>query len=582
MQKLEEQRMKSNINKIFRRNIYLLELIDKIVYYFRVQNYDTALRIISIALDHLSIILQNLSEETEYFLEKENEINLNLLTGLVEGLMKAQISKDYVLLADLYELQMVPYLYHLQAFIIANEQELFDPEVYKFNFSVLKNSDEELLNTLMQHEKTLDELQHEYHVEYTSCGLKTLSFDMGNTVMYMHSNRNAISEAFALAHSWYEEDKTEYIVYGLGLGYHIKELGEIDTSIIIHVFESDIHMIQMACVSTDLYLILHNSNIHIHYDPDFTKLTNRLKQMNDETAFVIHYPSLCRIQNLIFKDKLESYFIQYNSSKNQARFMNSNFNDNINNYDNLIDILKDKFVHKDLYIVAAGPSLDKNYEQLKEVGGKGIILATGTVFKKIIKQGIVPDYVIVTDANPRVYSQIKGVENYEIPMLLLSTACRNFAKKYQGKKYIICQKDYKKAEEFASQAGAMLFNTGGSVSTTALDIGITFACKRIIFLGLDLAYTNNYVHATDTSQRDLANTEDLRQVEDIHGDLIFTSKSLDMYRKWIENRIRGVEGIEFIDATEGGAKIEGMKIRKLSECISSNENMNTGQNPKSY
>jgi len=28
-----------------------------------------------------------------------------------------------------------------------------------------------------------------------------------------------------------------------------------------------------------------------------------------------------------------------------------------------------------------------------------------------------------------------------------------------------------------------------------------------------------------------------------------------------------VENVEFIDATEGGAKIQGMKIMKLSECI---------------
>jgi hypothetical protein len=56
-------------------------------------------------------------------------------------------------------------------------------------------------------------------------------------------------------------------------------------------------------------------------------------------------------------------------------------------------------------------------------------------------------------------------------------------------------------------------------------------------------------------------------VEDIYGKLIYTSKSLDMYRQWIENRIKGIKDIEFIDATEGGARIKGMQIRKLSECI---------------
>jgi hypothetical protein len=101
-------------------------------------------------------------------------------------------------------------------------------------------------------------------------------------------------------------------------------------------------------------------------------------------------------------------------------------------------------------------------------------------------------------------------------------------------------------------------------------------------LGLDLAYTNNYVHALDTSRRELQGTDNLLQVEDIHGNQIFTTKVLNIYRKWIEDRINNITGIEFIDATEGGAKIEGMKIRKLSECISPNEDMKIEQKSKSH
>ncbi len=113
----------------------------------------------------------------------------------------------------------------------------------------------------------------------------------------------------------------------------------------------------------------------------------------------------------------------------------------------------------------------------------------------------------------------------------------------------------------------MLFNTGGSVSTTALDIGIKFGCKRIIFIGLDLAYTNNQGHALDTPTAEMMDTTELRKVLDINGRLVGTGKSLDIYRKWIEKRIKGIDNIEFIDATEGGALIEGMRVCKLVDVI---------------
>ena len=372
-----------------------------------------------------------------------------------------------------------------------------------------------------------------------------------------------------MANSWYlsAEEKSEYIIYGYGLGYHVKELSNLDRNIKIEIYESDINIIQLACVYTELTSISNNPNINLIYDPDFSKIFNRIKSLGSDTEFVIHYPSLRNIKNPSIRKSMENYFIQYSSMNNQRRLLNGNFNENILNYDSMMNELRETFSGRDLYIVASGPSLDKNFMQLREIRKNAIILATGTVLKKLINAGITPDYFIVTDANSRVYEQISGFENIQVPMLLLSTAFKDFAKKYQGKKYMICQKDYSKAEKYASLKGDMLFETGGSVSTTALDIGISFGCRRIIFVGLDLAYTDNFVHANDTSQRDLICTEGLWQVEDIYGNMVYTNRTLDIYRGWIEKRIRGVENVEFIDATEGGAKIQGMKIMKLSECI---------------
>jgi hypothetical protein len=292
-----------------------------------------------------------------------------------------------------------------------------------------------------------------------------------------------------------------------------------------------------------------------------------VNRFSNETKFLLHYPSLFNIKNNQIRENLENYFISYSSINNQLHSMNNNFRNNIQNYNYYIDDLEKQFMNKDLYIIAAGPSLDMNFRLLKNVGENSIIIATGTVLKKLMNAGIKPDYIIIIDANELVYRQIEGMEDVGIPLLGLSTVYHKVFKNYLGSKYLICQEGFKKAENYAFNNNFKLYKSGGSVSTTALEIGIQFKCNRIIFVGLDLAYTNNYDHALDTPLIEKVTGSTFRQIKDNNGDWVNTSRNMDIYRKWIENRIKDVSGIQIINATEGGAKIEGMIVDELKNLI---------------
>ncbi len=557
--------MKQAIKAMIGNNVELLNHIDKMIYNIRTQNYDAALRIGNIVMMKLDSFLELYISNQDEFTVISEHISLDTFQNLLEGLLDAQSHQNYVLLADLYEIQFIPFLTRIQEILISDNEITFNKNIYEVNLARLKRSNPELALRIRTMPIPTPAPDAGYSVEFTSCGLKTVAVRREGYTYYLHSNHLVLREASLLAQKWYRYDKSRYLIYGLGFGYHIRQLSLLDPDIQIEVYESDLGLIQLACAYSDLDRLLSNEHIKLIYDPEFIQLGKQLKTIEDDSELVIHYPSLQVLSAGPIKEKLENYFIQYNAVKNQLPLLNSNFNRNIKYYDGFVDNLKEAFKGKDVYIIAAGPSLDKNFLHLKEVGDNGIILATGTVFKKLINAGIEPDYVLVTDPNSRVYKQISGYEDSDVPMLFLSTAYHGFAANYKGKKYMVCQKDFLKAEEYAGQKGVQLFRTGGSVSTTALDIGITLGCKRIIFLGLDLAYTDNYAHASDTSRRDAAMVQDMRQVEDIHGNMVATSRSLDIFRVWIENRIRDVKGIEFIDATEGGAKIKGMRIARLAE-----------------
>ncbi len=552
------------LEEILEINSLLIEKNDNTVFFFRQQNFDRGIRIFKTVINMLEKLITNYNQTIIQLSNYEECYSQDSLLNILANILKAQEDKDYILLSDLLELQLRPFVIKLQEWIIVELNYSFSNHNKEKNLEIILDNDKELYKQLQPESKS----EVGFQCEYTASGLPTVKCNYSGKEFYLHSNNNPQYEAIIIANSWYNEDKHKYIIYGLGLGYHISQLSEIDSYIEIDVYEANLTILQLAAMYGVLGRCLLSGQVRVHYDPKCIKLAKKLSEVDEDTEFVIHGPSQRIIEEENIRDRMEEYFLHYQSVKNQKGILKGNFRSNVHNYDSNVDELSHLWKDKDIYIIAAGPSLDLNYKILKNIGNNGIVLATGTVFKKLMTAGIRPDYVIISDGNARVIGQISGLENESIPMLILSTAYKEFAIKYQGKKYLICQEGFSMAEEFAKEKGYKAYQTGGSVSTTALDVAVSLGAKKIVFVGLDLAYPNNLVHAEGTSRRYLADVNDLRTVKDVNGSLIKTSKHLDVYRRWIEERIRTTPNdIEFIDATEGGAFISGTKIMRLEEVV---------------
>ncbi len=399
----------------------------------------------------------------------------------------------------------------------------------------------------------------------TSSGEYTLAVEGKEGWKYLHSNGKPYEEARHLAKSWFDGEHFDYVVYGLGLGYHIAALLQIDAAIRVKVLEADANIIYLAENYGGVRAWKDSGRLEIIEDPNFTELV-RITNNLDGECFVIHYPSMALVRNIHYRNELEHYFIEYSSAQTQITRLMGNFVRNQKYFGREVTELREQFEERTAYIIAAGPSLDKNMEELKQLSGKKIMVSTGTVLKKLLKEGIRPDYVIVTDAGAATYVQTKDLEETGVPLLYLPTVYERVLAEYPGETYLVCQSGFKKSEQYAWEQGYPLYETGGSVTTTALDICIRLGCRRIVFVGLDLAYTGNRNHAADTAYSRAVSQGELF-VTDIYGEQVATGKNLDIYRRWIEKRIsrEDTAGIEFIDATEGGAKIEGTRIMKLKD-----------------
>jgi hypothetical protein len=274
--------------------------MDKAIFNFREQQYDKALGYIVHSFDEVRIIIEAIITDREYFNLVDTESMLEMLTGILEAKKK----KDYVLLADLLELQLVNFLIGVQELIINKEEMVFDEELYRENIHVLTEHSEGLDHYMLDQINTAQLLESGYRIEFTSCGLMTLAAENKGSKFYFHTNNKVYTEAFLLARQWFRKEVTAYIVYGYGMGYHIRELHKLAPDAEILVYEADVNVIQLACAFSAMENFLESDNTRLIYDPEFNRLQDQLQSKSESSAFYVHYPSYQNVKTAKGKEML--------------------------------------------------------------------------------------------------------------------------------------------------------------------------------------------------------------------------------------------------------------------------------------
>lgn len=303
----------TDIRSIFENNIKLSSYVEKAVIMVREGRCDEALGMIAESAEGINVLCDAVLNNRGYF----GNISEESIGEMLRNILEAKKQKDYVLLADIYELQLGSFIGSVQGLILEKEDFLdFDPNTYYTRIAVLKTrleagmrsmagvlgySDDEMLRRKVNREAELDEplspeelLSKGYSVEFTSCGLMTVRAAMENgNGIYLHTNANIPRESFLLADSWHESGVSAYTVFGLGMGYHVEELAELDKWAGITVFESDINILKLYAAFSNGAL-LKNDRISFVYDPDRTLIEAEIAAKADNERICVHYPSMRR------------------------------------------------------------------------------------------------------------------------------------------------------------------------------------------------------------------------------------------------------------------------------------------------
>ena len=238
----------------------------------------------------------------------------------------------------------------------------------------------------------------------------------------------------------------------------------------------------------------------------------------------------------------------------------------------LVDIMKKKEMEDiPAILVAAGPSLDKNVEDLKKARGKAFLMVVDTALNTVLEHGIIPDLTISIDSR-KPLNLFKNAEFKKIPIALSMNSNKEIVKKNHARHfYEVDEQSYLTRIIEKLGKDTIQLPSGGSVANNALSLLYEMGFRTIILVGQDLAYPGGVEHAEAAygkgNDKIDTNKKKYIEVEDNFGNRVMTEANMNIYRKWIENYITAYDELKVINATEGGAKIAGTEFISLSEAI---------------
>lgn len=255
------------------------------------------------------------------------------------------------------------------------------------------------------------------------------------------------------------------------------------------------------------------------------------------------------------------------------------------------------FADRPMIIVAPGPSLAKNIDQLRALDGRAVIACFSHSLKPVVAAGLTPDLVITVDPQDVRY-HFNGCDVSKMTLVNAAT-CHPGLYELPAKRFITLSANsaiddwiFDGVGEEARAPG------GGSVATSTFSVALRLGCDPVVFVGLDLSFPggNYYVktsvdghvgakidedghlqttgwskgfHQMKSGGGPSAPLERSITLPGWGGGEVPSSFMFSMFHRWFVEKMREVNttGISVYNCTEGGAFIDGMDHRPLAELL---------------
>lgn len=464
------------------------------------------------------------------------------------------------------------------------------------NLSALKSKDPALFEKVVHRDRS-----KLYAIKKSKTGFPTLiHINTSGTKKQIDSIYDPVNEASRNLERFNVRESINFVVLGLGLGYHVFEI--IKQSIThskIYIFEKDPDLFSLALREVDFCSIFEHPGVKLFVDSDIRELSSLLEPerinftLNDYC--LISHKVLTNISidyYRILYQEIDNYFKESKVNlKTQSIHSKLYYKNIFSNLDCLmtspgIISLKGRLPDIPALVCSAGPSLDKNIQFLKSSRKNFFLISVSTALKPLLHNGVKPDVVVSIDPDELTIRAFDFQMKTEDTWLVYNASVPNTIPKSFPNRRIAFDLDLHLANWFKkrSKEKGNLGKTS-SVAHAAFNLAKHLSCSPIILLGQDLCFHKERLHCKYSFYyedsinlvsrfRPLSYLERLKYLKygqnltmskDLFDTKVISTFAMDSYRRIYLNSLD--TSIIVCNATEGGVPIEGMINLSLREVL---------------
>ncbi|MDF2801698.1 MAG: hypothetical protein K0S61_1601 [Anaerocolumna sp.] len=425
--------------------------------------------------------------------------------------------------------------------------------------------------------------------DYTFC------FEKDGIKKYVLSKYNPREDAISLLGGDFGNIQTIWVLLGFGFGYIVEELVKyIGDQVRVIIIEPSEKLLDEQLIGISNKWKVKKENIHFFTGSNFNDLQllidevvleqemNNIKIISLE-KYLMFYKKYYKKVLEVINEAIELKAINRNTRRLYAGTFVRNTLRNRTYIKNGYDLSIYKNFCKDIpaVIVSGGPSLSKNIQFIKDF--KGMIFTGGRTLTPVLEEGIQPDFVVSLDPHDIVVTTLQGNAENELSLITLDNANYKVLEASRGRKYFVRTQAI--TQDLLGVKLDVSLSLGGSVATLCLSTAHYMGCNPIIFIGQDLAYTDFKYHADICSnEKNGLKTGELldeqkckakgyRQIKGYDNNVVWSEPSLILFLRWIERFIMAEPDRIYINATEGGAFIDGTVNENFEDVVKRYKNV---------